>query len=172
MKKIMIIGSGGSGKSTLARQLGLVLQIPVVHLDKLWWKPGWVSVSCEEFDVLHRSAIEEPTWIIDGNFSRTIPQRLEKCDAVIYLDFNSVTCLMSVLKRVLTNLGKVRPDMGEGCPERISWEFLGWVWNFNKNNRKKTYDLLFRATHAQVYIFRNRKEVRKFLADIRREYGV
>ena len=52
MERIVIIGCGGAGKSTLARQLGKKLNIPVVHLDKLWWKPGWVESSREEIDAL------------------------------------------------------------------------------------------------------------------------
>ena len=171
MDRIMIIGCGGSGKSTLARQLGHILQLPVIHLDKLWWKPGWESVTREEFDVLHQNETEKAYWIIDGNFSRTLPKRLEKCDTVIYLDYNRVVCLWSVFKRVLTNLGKVRPDMGDGCPERFSLEFVQWVWNFNKNNRSKIHELLSNADHAQKYILKNRKQLKCFLRDLSRETG-
>ena len=170
MKKIIVIGCSGSGKSTLARKLGEVTQLPVVHLDKLWWKPGWETVTRDEFDILHRAAMEEPYWILDGNFSRTLPERLQNCDTVIYLDINRVACIMGVLKRVFSNLGKVRPDMGEGCPERFSWEFLVWVWNFNKNNREKTYQLLGDADHAQIHILKNRKQVKNFLSKMETEY--
>lgn len=163
MKRIMIIGCGGSGKSTLARQLGEKLDLPVVHLDKLFWKPGWVSLSREEFDEVHRNAIRAGTWILDGNFDRTIPQRLSRCDTVIYLDFTRFACLMGVLKRIITTYGKVRPDMGEGCPERVDLDFLKWVWNFNKNKRERNYRLLKEATHARVIIFKNRRAVRKWL---------
>ena len=52
MERIMIIGCGGSGKSTLARQLGQKLNMPVVHLDQLWWLPGWVERDRESFDAL------------------------------------------------------------------------------------------------------------------------
>ena len=170
MKKVIVIGCSGSGKSTFSRQLGSITQIPVVHLDKLWWKPGWETVSREEFDLQHQKTLEKPSWIIDGNFSRTLPQRIAACDTVIYLDFNRITCIMGVLKRVFTNMGKVRPDMGDGCPERFSLDFLIWVWNFNKKNRRNTYDLLSEANHAQIHIFKNRKQVYKFLSDIDKEY--
>ena len=119
MERIVIIGCGGAGKSTLARQLGKKLNIPVVHLDKLWWKPGWVESSREEFDAKLAEELAKPQWIMDGNFNRTINQRVDRCDTLIYLDFNRVACLMGVLKRVLTTYGKVRPDMGEGCPESM-----------------------------------------------------
>ena len=88
MQRIMIIGCPGSGKSTLARALGERLDLPVVHLDRLWWKPGWENVTQEEFDQRLGNALKLEQWIIDGNFSRTVETRLEKCDTVIYLDFN------------------------------------------------------------------------------------
>ena len=166
MERIMIIGCGGAGKSTLARQLGEKTGLPVVHLDKLFWKPGWVSISRDEFDVLHRDALSGERWIIDGNFDRTIPERLDRCDTVIYLDFSRVSCLLGVVKRILTNYGAVRPDMGEGCPERFDWEFLRWVWNFNQNKRERNHRLLKEAEGVEVIILKNRRDVKKFLQSI------
>lgn len=166
MERVIIIGCGGAGKSTLARQLGEITGLPVVHLDKLYWKPGWVSVSREEFDALHREAISKETWIMDGNFNRTIPERLARCDTVIYLDFSRIACLMGVVKRILTTYGTVRPDMGAGCPERVDWEFLKWVWNFNKNNRVRNYTWLASAKHAEQIVLKNRREVKDFLGKI------
>lgn len=166
MERIMIIGCGGSGKSTLARQLGEKLGLPVIHLDKLFWTPGWVSIPKDEFDRVHQEAISKEKWIIDGNFDRTISPRLQRCDTVIYLDFSRFACMMGVLKRVLTTYGKVRPDMGEGCPERIDLDFLKWVWNFNKNKREKNYRLLKEAENVRVIILKNRRMVKKFLFDL------
>jgi len=166
MERIMIIGCGGAGKSTLARQLGEKTGLPVVHLDKLFWTPGWVSVTEEEFDRRHEAALAQERWIIDGNFNRTIERRLERCDTVIYLDFSRVACLLGVLKRVVTTYGTVRPDMGEGCPERIDFEFLQWVWNFNKNKRQKYYKLLAQQKEKKVLIFKNRRQVVKFLESL------
>ena len=166
MERIIIIGCGGAGKSTLARQLGEKLDIPVVHLDKLFWNPGWVEKSQEEFDALHEQELAKEKWIMDGNFNRTMPQRVARCDTVIYLDFSRIACLFGVLKRVLTTYGKVRPDMGEGCPERIDFEFLKWVWNYNKNKRERNYKLLNEAQHAETIVLKNRRMVRKFLAQL------
>ena len=163
MERIIIIGCGGAGKSTLAQKLGAKLAIPVVHLDKLFWRPGWVEVPKDEFDEIVLRELVKERWIMDGNFNRTLPQRIAYSDTVIYLDFNRFTCLMGVLKRVLTTYGTVRPDMGEGCPERLDVEFLKWVWNYNENKRQRNYDLLRQATHAQVIILKNRRAVKRFL---------
>ena len=166
MERIMIIGCGGSGKSTLARQLGEKTGLPVVHLDKLFWRPGWVSLTREEFDVVHNAAIEEKKWILDGNFDRTMEQRIRRCDTVVYLDFSRMACLLGVMKRILTTYGKVRPDMGDGCPERFDLEFLQWVWNFNKNKREKNYRLLEQYGDKRIYILKNRKQVKEFLESL------
>ncbi len=166
MKRILIIGCGGAGKSTLARQLGEKTGLPVVHLDKLWWRPGWQAVSREEFDRLLTQVLEQPRWIMDGNFNHTMPQRLEKCDTIIYLDFSRFACLCGVFKRILTTYGQVRPDMGAGCPERLDMEFLQWVWNFNKKNRARNYAYLADTKHAKVIVLKNRREVRAFLASL------
>ena len=166
MERVIIIGCGGAGKSTLARQLGEKLNLPVVHLDKLFWKPGWEQISREEFDRLHREALAEERWIIDGNFDRTMAERIRHCDTVIYLDFSRIACLLGVVKRVLTTYGKVRPDMGEGCPEQIDFEFLKWVWDFNKNKREKNYRLLNETDGIEKIVLKNRRAVRRFLKQL------
>lgn len=166
MERILIIGCGGAGKSTMARQLGDKLQIPVVHLDKLFWKPGWVEETLEEFDRKLAVELENPRWIMDGNFNRTMPQRVAKCDTIIYLDFSRVACLLGVLKRVITTYGTVRPDMGEGCPERVDLEFLKWVWNYNRDKRERNYQLLNEAENVETIVLKNRRMVRRFLRSL------
>ena len=75
MERIVIIGCPGSGKSTLARELGEILNLTVVHLDRLWWTKGWENVSMEEFDARLNNALKLDSWIIDGNYSRTMDAR-------------------------------------------------------------------------------------------------
>ena len=166
MKRVIIVGCGGAGKSTLARQLGEITGLPVVHLDKIFWLPGWVERDREEFDELLRQEMSKDEWIMDGNFNRTMPERLSRCDTVIYLDYSRLTCLFGVLKRVLTTYGTIRPDMGEGCPERVDLEFLKWVWTFNKNKRQRYYGLFREASHAQVMIFKNRRQTKQYLKEL------
>ena len=168
MERIIIIGCGGSGKSTLAVKLGKVLGIPVVHLDKLWWRPGWEHISREEFAELLACELERDRWIIDGNFDHTLPQRLQRCDTVIWLRFSRFACLCGVLKRILTTYGTVRLDMGEGCPERMDWDFLKWVWNFNKQHDEKFLRMLQEMTCGKAYILKNRRAVNRFVKQLER----
>ncbi len=168
MQRVIIIGCGGAGKSTLARQLGEITGLPVIHLDKLFWHPGWVESTQEEMDEKIRGVLKEPRWIMDGNFNRTLPMRMEKCDTIIYLDFSRIACLLGVVKRILTTYGSVRPDMGEGCPERFDLDFLKWVWNFNKNKREQYYRLLNETEGIETIVLKNRRQVRAFLEKIDR----
>ncbi len=163
MKRIMIIGCGGSGKSTLSRILSEKTNLPVVHLDRLFWREGWVNIPREEFNILLREELKNDKWIIDGNYDRTLQERLKRCDTVIYLDYPRRTCIFGVLKRVMINYKKVRPDMAEGCPEKIDLEFMKWIWNFNKEHRDKFYKILKEEKEKNIYIFRNRRECNEFL---------
>ena len=166
MERILIIGCSGSGKSRLARALGQKQGLPVIHLDQLWWKENWQNVTKEEFDSRLAMALNMDRWIIDGNYSRTMEARLSRCDTVIYLDFSRWACLLGMCQRILSNHGKTRPDMSAGCPERFHWEFVKWIWNFNKNNRVRNYTYLAKAKHAKAVVLRNRKEVKAFLNTI------
>lgn len=163
MERILIIGCSGSGKSTLARHLGEKLKFPVIHLDKIWWTGDWENVTREEFDSVLAKEIEKPRWIIDGNYSRTMEMRLAKCDTIIYLDFNRITCMLGMIQRVTSYYGRVRPDMGGNCRERFDWEFIQWIWSFNKKNRERNYRWLEETQHAKKIVLKNRRQVRKFL---------
>jgi len=166
MKRIMIIGCPGSGKSTLSKQLAMKLKLPLVHLDQMYWKSNWQPISNEIFDELLLREVEKDEWIIDGNYSRTISMRLEKCDTIIYLDYHRMTCLLGVLKRVIKGYGKTREDMGENCPERLDWSFLKYVWTFNQRRREEYLRLLRCQKDKRVIILRYRSDGAKFIRSL------
>ena len=152
MKKIIILGSPGAGKSTFSFALAEKTGLPLYHLDKMFWREGWVNVSKDELDAQIKDVLRKDEWIIDGNYSRTIPMRLEKCDTVFYLDYPRLVCFFGVVRRVLGSLGKTRPDMAEGCPERFDLEFLQYTWKFRKKQREKLFGLL-EGANAEIHIF-------------------
>ena len=165
MKRILVIGGNGSGKSTFSKKLGEKAGLPVVHLDKIWWRENWENISREEFDEKLAVELKKEEWIIDGNFSRTLEKRLKFCDTVFYFDFSTIQCLFGVTERILKNHGKTRADMGENCPERFDFEFYKAVLRFNKKNRPKTKALLEKYK-PNVIVFKNRKQAEDFLKNI------
>ena len=172
MRRILVIGSGGAGKSTLAVQLGKMLALPVIHLDRLYWYGDWQHLDNASFDEKLAAELEKPAWVIDGNYNRTLPWRLACCDAVIYLDYPVYTCLWGVVRRVRRYRGAVRPDMGGGCKERMDAKFLRWIYTFRRKTRPQILELLDGVSaDVAVYRFTNRRQTEKFLGEIKRSEG-
>lgn len=138
MKKIMVIGvSAGAGKTTFARELGCRLNLPVHHLDAHFWNSGWVESTREEFAGKTALLLQENQWIIDGNYSATFEMRAAEADTMIYLELPLRVCLYRVLKRWVTNIGSTRPDMPDGCEEKIDREFLSFIIRTYKERKVK-----------------------------------
>jgi adenylate kinase family enzyme len=165
MRKVLVIGPGGAGKSTLANQLGELLDIEVLHLDKFYWQPGWIEMPKAEWLKTVEELLKRDAWIMDGNYSGTLEIRVKACDTVIFLDMARTGCLWRVLKRVLRYRNQSRPDMAEGCPERLTLEFILWIWNYSRRTRPKIVSML--DSHAQekrIVWLRSQSDVERFLA--------
>jgi adenylate kinase family enzyme len=169
VKRICIIGSPGSGKSTLAKHLGHLLKLKVIHLDTLFWQPGWVSVSDEELMLKQGKYIQEEHWIIDGSYSSIWTPRIERAGTIIFMDFSRWICLYRIMKRYVKYRNQTRSDMGQGCPERIDLEFLTFVWNYPANRRFKVLNIIKRyAEEKQIFIFQNQQQVTSFLEKVKK----
>jgi adenylate kinase family enzyme len=165
MERIMIIGCGGSGKSTLARRLSQTTGLPVHHLDRLFWKPGWTETPKTEWASLQERLCREPRWIIDGNYGASLALRLEACDTVVFLDMPTVTCLLGGIRRFLAFRGRTRPDVGDGCPEKLTGEFLRWILTYRRKRRPGILNRLHALDgEKKVVILSSRRAVRRFLA--------
>lgn len=168
MRRVAIIGCGGAGKSTLARKMGKKLELPVYHLDRLYWRADWQQTTPDEWKVLHDSLCTKPEWILDGNYSSMMDVRLKACDTAIFLDFPRLICLYGVLKRFIRYRGRSRPDMALGCPERLTKEFLHYIWMYPKARRpgvlKKLESL---KAEKSVYILTSSQNVSDFLEELR-----
>lgn len=168
MEKVIIIGCGGAGKSTLALRLGIVLGRKVYHLDALYWKPGWVTTEKAEWKERISQILEEESWIMDGNYGGTMDMRADAADSIIFLDYSTPRCLYGIFKRRIMYHGKTRPDMNEGCPERLDWEFIKWVAQYKRHKApaiiKKLDDLKLQG--KTVYHFTSPRETEEFLAKL------
>ncbi len=165
MKKILVIGPGGAGKSTFANRLGELLNIEVIHLDKCYWRPGWIETPKPEWRKVVEELIGRDAWIMDGNYSGTLDIRLKECDTVIFLNMPRTLCLWRVLRRAVMYRSKGRPDMAEGCPEGLNLEFILWIWNYRRRSRPKALKLFESNSQGKKIIWlKSRSDVETFLA--------
>ena len=162
--KIVIIGYSGSGKSTLAKTLGRYYNIPVLHLDSVHFKPGWVERDDRESNEIVKNFMSDNTsWIIDGNYRNIAPDRFESADQLIFLNYNRFICLTGVIKRYFQNKGKTRKDMAEGCDEKLDLAFLWWVFAKGRAKSRKKRLFGYAINHKNSMIFNNRKELSKYM---------
>ena len=162
-EKIIIIGSGGSGKSTFAVELGKKLNLPVIHLDREFWKSDWVKPKAKEWLEKLEVLLSESRWIAEGNYLNSLEYRIGKADSVIFLDFKRSICIYRVIKRYFIHRGTTRPDMAEGCNEQIDMDFAKWLWEFPKKVRPQMIEILTKYPEKNIIILKNAKDVNLFL---------
>lgn len=170
MRRILIIGPGGAGKSTLARRIAERSGLPLIHLDALYWRPGWVETPRPEWQARVAELAAGDRWIMDGNFGGTLPQRLTACDTVLLLDPPPLRCAWRVLRRRWRHRGRARPDMHPECPEKLDAEFLWWILSYRRRKLPRVRRLLdAAAAHGvQVIVLRDDAAVEAFMATFER----
>lgn len=170
MNRVVVIGCSGAGKSTLATRLGERLDIPVVHLDRLFWQPGWVESPRAEFEQRVTDAVQRDRWIVDGTFIGTQHLIMPAADTIVWFDFPRSICLWRVTSRWFAHRGgRTRRDMTEDCPEKIDFEFLEFIWTFRESYRPRIVARLDQLRPDQrLIILRKPADVARFS----REMGI
>lgn len=170
MRKIAIVGSAGAGKSTLAQALGSILNIEVIHLDRHFWQPGWKERPQEaRIEILQR-LVQEEEWIIEGTYFSTSDIRLKEADTIIFLDLPLFLCLWRVIRRRLgySKHKQSRPDLPEGCSERLNWLYIVKVLIFPYIGRKTLTRKFSEVACGEIIALHSQKEVEAFLEEQRR----
>jgi len=168
VQRVAILGAGGAGKSQLARELATRTGLRIVHLDVLYWRPGWTPPPPDDFRAVLAEAVAEERWILDGNFLRySGDPRFARADTVVFLDLPRTTCLRRAVWRALRDRRRARGDLPEGCPESLELSFLRWVWNYPRNNRPNVVARLAALdAGVAVHRLRSQADVRRFLAGV------
>ncbi len=167
MKKIIVIGCPGAGKSTFSRALADVTGIELYHLDLIWHKPDRTNIPRDEFDAKLNDIMAKESWIIDGNYGRTLEMRLKKCDTVFLLDFPLEVCLTGAMSRV----GKKRDDM-PWIEEELSDDFKQWIMDFPEKQLPMIHDLLDKyGENKNVVVLKSRHQAESCLNQIRQMLG-
>ncbi|HCB4265016.1 TPA: AAA family ATPase, partial [Listeria monocytogenes] len=142
-EKVLIIGPNGAGKSTFATELGKHYDFEVCHLDKLFWQENWNAVAKADFeDKVDNIMSSKKKYIIDGDYFFNLEKRLEHADLVIWIKIPLFLCVANIIKRRFKYMTNVRPDVTEGCDEKLNFSFLLYALKYNKRSGKQTKELL------------------------------
>ena len=158
MKKIIVIGCPGSGKTTFSEKLRDKTELPLFYLDAIWHKPDKTHISREEYDARLAEILKLESWIIDGNYSRTIESRILACDTVFLFDLPVSVCLDGAISR----LGKDRYDM-PWIDKELDPRLKKEIEEFPKKNLPIIYSLLEKYNGKNIIIFKSREEADIFL---------
>lgn len=162
MKKVALIGCGGSGKTFLSKQFASLIDAPVTHLDAVYYDEEWNTLSKEKFAATQEDLVEAATWVIEGNYAGTMPIRLRAADTVIFLDIPPAVCLWGLAQRRLRYGGGQNDSTG--VYDRISWNFVRYVWGYRKTMAPRVRDLISEhATEATVHVVTSRRQARALL---------
>lgn len=162
INRISIIGGSGSGKTTLSNILSKELNLPVFHLDYAHYKENWVERDKNERNKIILSLSNNEKWIIDGNYTQTLKERLQKSDLIIWLDYSTFSLLKGIFKRIIKNFNKEKPEI-PGCKERLDFSFVKQTLNHNKKKRPKFLELLTDIPNYKLLIFKKQKDLNKWL---------
>jgi adenylate kinase family enzyme len=166
MEKFVIIGPPGAGKSTLARKLGHLLNIKVIHLDRVFWQRGWKEKPRDErIDILQNLAAEKQ-WIIEGSYLNSSEPRLEAADTIIFLDMFPLLCLWSIITRHFRDCKHPRRDLPMDSSDKLSFHLLLKVLLFPLFEKRKLEEMLSEFPTQKVIYLHSRKEVELFLAEL------
>lgn len=127
-KRILVLGPCGSGKTCLTRQLSHILDLPAIHLDARFWRPGWISTPQPEWRSTVSALIEQESWIMDGTYESTLDLRIPAAEAIIMISRPRWSCLWGVVRRSIAYRNKPRPDAPPDQP--IDLAYLKYIWNY------------------------------------------
>jgi adenylate kinase family enzyme len=169
MQRVVVLGSVGAGKTTLATTISRRTGLPLVHLDRLFWRSGWTPAPREEALRDLADAIQRDRWILDGNFLADRDggwdARFDRADTVIFLDVPRRASVFRVLKRRLREPKRSRPDLPEACSEGLALSVFRWIWAYPTADRPCVLGILERlGEDVDVHHLRSRSDVQRFVA--------
>jgi adenylate kinase family enzyme len=129
------MGPSNSGKSTFADAISRKTALPVVHLDQLHHLPdsNWIPREHTEFLRLHCNAINQDSWVMEGNYTKCIEERLSRATGLILLDITITIALLRYIRRCYSSSPRIG-GLRKGR-EPVRWEMIKYITSVAPQNR-------------------------------------
>ncbi len=162
MNKIVVVGPSGAGKSEFSRKLNKILNIPLYHLDNIFWNKDKTHIEREEFDCKLNDILYKERWIIDGDYSRTYEIRFKNADTIFFLDYPKDICIEGANSRI----GKKRDDL-PWIEEEFDNEFKEWIINWFNETKPVLLDLINKyKNEKRIIVFKSREETIDYINNL------
>jgi len=151
MKRVLILGRGASGKSTLAKRLGAITGLPIIELDKIFWRPGLIATPREQWVAMQEQLVAGDRWIIEGDLGPydDVEVRLRAADTIIFLDFSLARCAWRAIRRSYQRA-----------------DFWRWLLAYRYRSRPILRAAIANhAPNAMLHVFQSPKALGQFVAD-------
>lgn len=155
MKRINVIGTSGSGKSHFSNRLATKLNVPYIEMDAVFWLPNWQYLELEDFIAALKPLLEQESWVLDGNQSKTNSFKWQYVDTIVWLDYGFFRTFKQILVRSIKRAySKQEVWQGTGNKESFTRNFFSsdsvvlWMLN-NYWKTKKKYAKLFSSPSTQ-----------------------
>jgi len=171
MRRVVVIGPAGAGKSRLATALSEATGIDVIHLDALYWRPGWVATPQAEWEAFQRGELQRnDDWIVEGLHETTVHLWLDAADTVVLFDISPLASIWRVTRRRLVRTDR-GPDIPEGCEpapfHRAAAKFLLYIWDYRRRTRAELFAELEKPRPGRrVVVLRSERDVQAFLGTL------
>lgn len=171
-----MVGTSGSGKSTFAREFAELLNLPFYEMDQLFWKSDWHESSDNELFRKVHEVTSRSRWVLDGNYTRTIPVKWKQVQLVIWLDPFFLRTVLRVTKRTIyRSFTQEEICPGTGNRESLRKAFLSrdsiiwWAITTYRNNRKKYSSIISSPVYSHICFIRLNSQtgVTSFLKGLR-----
>ena len=159
MKRILVIGCPGAGKTYFSKRLSKILNLPLVHMDNLYWNEDKTSVDLDTLKARLQPYLEKEEWIIDGNYHKTLEMRLPYASDVFVLDLPRKECIQGILDRI----DQPRDDIPWVESEDDATELIAWTADYGFRTKDEEIALLNKNKHIKVHVINSRKEMNEYL---------
>ena len=166
MKRILVIGCPGAGKTYFSKKLKEITNIPVIHMDNLYWHEDKTSISKEELENKLLPYLKQDTWIIDGNYHDTLKQRLKYATDVFFLKMPREQCIEGILERI----DQPRDDIPWIETKKDAVELIEWTIDYEARTKADEEALLKEFPQVKVHIIANRQEADKYLEKAKKRF--